>query len=446
MRPLESWVLAYLLNSLWQVPLVFCAAMAAARLARPAGPQLQHRVWVGALFLEAFLPACNIHFAELLGRASGWVLWFRQGSAVDGETRIILGAGSTAGSALPWLSANVLTGIAILYLCALLYFAVRLAWGLWTTEVMRRRATRLILTGVAAESQSRLRRLLGIPRAVDFAVSSEIMGPATVGVHRHTLLLPPGFLHRLGMEDLDAILAHEFAHMQRRDFAKNMLYGILSLPVNYHPLLALTRTRIAETREMQCDALAAQAVGGRTGYARSLLRLASILSDRVAPRLLHAIGILDANTFERRVMNLNRKSLPLGQGRRLLIAAACLLVAFAACGSAIALRLNVADQPDQKSAPLKVKVGQLTIITKVPPIYPMEAKAKKDTLNGPVVLKVIVGKDGAVKNITVQKSLREDYDQAAMDAVRQWRYQPYLLNGDPIEVETTVTITYMLKK
>ncbi len=52
---MESWVLAYLLNSLWQVPLVFVAALAAARLARKAGPQMEHRVWVGALFLQVLL-------------------------------------------------------------------------------------------------------------------------------------------------------------------------------------------------------------------------------------------------------------------------------------------------------------------------------------------------------------------------------------------------------
>jgi len=57
---LESWVFTYLLNSLWQTPLVFVAAWIAARLARQAGPRMEHRVWVGALFLEVFLPMCEL--------------------------------------------------------------------------------------------------------------------------------------------------------------------------------------------------------------------------------------------------------------------------------------------------------------------------------------------------------------------------------------------------
>ena len=64
-----SWVLGYLLNALWQVPLVFAAAWMAARLARPLGPRTEHRVWAGALILQAILPLCQFHLAGLLQQA-----------------------------------------------------------------------------------------------------------------------------------------------------------------------------------------------------------------------------------------------------------------------------------------------------------------------------------------------------------------------------------------
>jgi beta-lactamase regulating signal transducer with metallopeptidase domain len=160
-------------------------------------------------------------------------------------------------------------------------------------------------------------------------------GPATVGVMRHTLLLPPGFIEQISAVDLDAVLAHEFAHIQRQDFARNLLYGILSLPLAYHPLLSLTRARIAETRELVCDAMAVEALSGRESYARSLLRMASMLAGRTTPRLLHAIGIFDANIFERRVMNLTRNTGTIGRSRRSLIVAACGVIALTTCISAV---------------------------------------------------------------------------------------------------------------
>lgn len=59
MKSLESWILSYLLNSLWQVPLLFAAGWVGARALRPAGVRAEHRVWVSVLLLQSVLPACS---------------------------------------------------------------------------------------------------------------------------------------------------------------------------------------------------------------------------------------------------------------------------------------------------------------------------------------------------------------------------------------------------
>jgi TonB family protein len=456
MRSLESvfetWVLTYLLNSLWQVPLVFLAALAAARLARPAGPRMEHRVWVGALLLEALLPLCTLRPSELWQQAWGFALQLIRGSAGDGQTRVILGAGSATPVTLPWHTAEVLAAVAVAYVCGLVYFTGRLGWGVWTTEAMRRRATPFEPADDAATRTARFQRLLGSGTEagngeVHFASSTEISGPATVGVTRQTLLLPPAFLDKLSTDDLDALLAHELAHIERWDFAKNLLYGILTLPIAYHPLLAVTRKRLAETRELVCDAMAAEAVGGREGYARSLLRLARMLSDRPAPRILHAIGIFDANIFERRVMHLSRRSLDINRGKRFAIAAACVLVGLVTCTSALALRMDVnspsSSQQNTQTLKIAAKDAAANILSKVSPVYPQDAKTARVT--GSVVLAAIIGKDGTVENLKVVSGPSQ-LQQSALEAVRQWKYKPYLLNGDPTEVKTTITVVYTLSK
>ncbi len=59
MKDFESWLLTYLLNSLWQIPLLFAAGWLAARALRPAGAAAEHRVWVSVLLLQCLLPACS---------------------------------------------------------------------------------------------------------------------------------------------------------------------------------------------------------------------------------------------------------------------------------------------------------------------------------------------------------------------------------------------------
>jgi protein TonB len=78
---------------------------------------------------------------------------------------------------------------------------------------------------------------------------------------------------------------------------------------------------------------------------------------------------------------------------------------------------------------------------KITPQYPAIAKAAR--IQGTVVLQATISKTGSIENLRVVSG-PPMLQQAAMDAVRQWRYRPYLLNGDPVEVETTVNVVFNL--
>lgn len=74
-------------------------------------------------------------------------------------------------------------------------------------------------------------------------------------------------------------------------------------------------------------------------------------------------------------------------------------------------------------------------------VYPEDAKAAG--IQGIVVLGIVIGDDGSVIEAEVVRSIPE-LDQAAVDAVLQWRYEPTLLNGEPVEVAMHVTINFTL--
>jgi len=76
-------------------------------------------------------------------------------------------------------------------------------------------------------------------------------------------------------------------------------------------------------------------------------------------------------------------------------------------------------QNPSKQIPVHVKY--VKILHKQPPVYPVQAKASGNTINGTVLLDVVVGINGEPENIRVKKSLREDYDKSAIEAVRNWR-------------------------
>jgi len=75
-------------------------------------------------------------------------------------------------------------------------------------------------------------------------------------------------------------------------------------------------------------------------------------------------------------------------------------------------------------------------------IYPEEAKAAG--IEGAVVMRITIGEDGSVTNVVVLRSIPM-LDDAAIESVLQWRYEPTLLNGVPVEVEMNATVTFTLQ-
>lgn len=114
----------------------------------------------------------------------------------------------------------------------------------------------------------------------------------------------------------------------------------------------------------------------------------------------------------------------------LTIIAACIAITSVGVSAVEARRLR---------APEQVKIPTLKV--RVNPSYPHSAQDAK--IEGVVTLEVIVGEDGSIVSTTVVRSVPE-LDQAAIDAVVQWKYEPTLLNGAPVEVQMYVTINFSL--
>ena len=86
-------------------------------------------------------------------------------------------------------------------------------------------------------------------------------------------------------------------------------------------------------------------------------------------------------------------------------------------------------------------VAQGLLASKTLPVYPIDAK--KAGVTGTVVLTAVIGTDGLIKDLQIVSG-PDLLQQAALDTVKQWRYRPYLLNGQPVEVRTTINVIFTL--
>jgi TonB family protein len=87
-------------------------------------------------------------------------------------------------------------------------------------------------------------------------------------------------------------------------------------------------------------------------------------------------------------------------------------------------------------------VGAGMLLNKVQPVYPIEDKAAH--ISGIVVLHALIGHDGSIRDLRVLQAPSASLAAASLTAVSQWKYRPYLLNGNPVEVDTTINVIFTL--
>jgi protein TonB len=97
------------------------------------------------------------------------------------------------------------------------------------------------------------------------------------------------------------------------------------------------------------------------------------------------------------------------------------------------------------ATPQRVRVSQGVseglLVHQVKPVYP--ALARSARIQGAVVLQAVIGKDGSIQNLKMISG-HPMLAPAAIEAVKQWKYKPYFLNGEPVEVDTQITVNFTL--
>jgi beta-lactamase regulating signal transducer with metallopeptidase domain len=187
-----------------------------------------------------------------------------------------------------------LTGVAILAVRVLLS-ARRLS------RVLRR--AREAPSWVLEECRAVVVRLGGV-REFRVVSSAEVLSPCLTGLGRPVLVLPSRQWQEDERADLQAILAHELAHVRGRDLAWNNALHLASLLLWFHPLAWMVRAAHASACDAVCDCLAADLLGDVASYSRTLARLAL----RVAgPLPANGLAMARTSDVRRRIESLQRK-------------------------------------------------------------------------------------------------------------------------------------------
>lgn len=111
-------------------------------------------------------------------------------------------------------------------------------------------------------------------------------------------------------------------------------------------------------------------------------------------------------------------------------------------GPAVADNVIAGNELAEKKIRVGGQAAESNLVRKVLPIYPVSAKMAGT--QGTVQLEAVISKDGVPTELRVVSSPSDDLSASSLEAVRQWRYRPTLLNGNPVEIVTNVVVNYTL--
>jgi len=163
--------------------------------------------------------------------------------------------------ALPWLVEAWLLGVA--------FFSLRSAGGFVLLERERRKQSTAVSARVLAICQT-LQRQLGLNRAIRYCECAWLQAPAVIGWLRPIVLLPVTAITGLSEDQLQSIIVHELAHIQRLDPFVNVFQISVETLLFYHPAVWWLNQRIRAEREHCCDDVAVSLCGNPVEYARAL--------------------------------------------------------------------------------------------------------------------------------------------------------------------------------
>jgi len=406
-----------LIHFLWQGALVGCAVAAALFALRRTGAQHRYTVACAGLFLCLALPA------------TGLVL--RLGAADGGQAGALFGVaapGAPLAQGLFWdtVLREQLAWIVACWAACALALALRMALGLaW----IRRAAANERGHAAWQAALERLAAQCGVARPVRLRLVDGLASPVTAGWWRPVVLVPASLVTGMPAHLLEALLAHEVAHIRRHDYLVNLAQNVVETLLFYHPAVWWISGRIRAEREHIADDIAARQLGEPRRLALALSEL-----DKLQFSTHHLAQAANGGDLMSRITRLIRPETQAPSWK----------AAIPVVGLAILSAAVFANAQPAHAAAQKVDQQALADFASCPkPTYPdADFKARHE---GTVDLDFLVDVDGKVKENKIGKSSgHAALDEAARSALAKCSFKPAQAGGKPVQAWTKVSYVWQL--
>jgi TonB family protein len=335
---------------------------------------------------------------------------------------------------------------------------LRLLIGLVYLNRCRRTAVALAPTPTPV---THIQQRLGLK--IPFLVSDRLSVPLTFGWLRPAIIVPTSF-HDLTEDQQEGVACHELIHVRRRDWPMTVFEEIVRAVLWFHPAVWVLLSKIALSREQVVDARAVRLTGKRRPYLDALWHIVCTYQRHANALAVPLIGrrhLVERVAWLKKEISMSKTRIAISVIILAAVVAATGVVGASVFPSASESALDVqpmvspnspaktdldGDDENLKTTSKDAECDEIThpvVIEKDNPKYPEEAR--KEKVMGVVTLETVINENGTVDEIEVLRSPDERLSKAAVEAVRQWTFEPALCDGRPVGVYYNLTIKFNLK-
>ena len=329
-----------------------------------------------------------------------------------------------------WLSGVILFGA---------YTLIR-NLNFWMTIKSRPLLTDKRLLDLLEECKSRMK----IHTVLGVVITDKVKSPALFGYFRPRLLLPEGTLEILNDTELAYIFMHELGHLKHHDLGISWLLSFMQIIHWFNPLVWLAFYQMRVDQETACDASVLSNIKyyQSVDYANAIIGfLEKFRQNRPLPALA---GIMETKSQTKRriamITDFRHYSRKKTVVAFVLLVSICFISLTISCVSGVS---GVKRVDTLKEYTLEEIDTPPRVIHTVIPKYPYEAKIQK--IEGSVLVGLIVTKEGIARDVSVFESSHDGiFDQAALESVKQSKYNPGTKDGEPVDTKVVRRVVFKL--
>jgi TonB family protein len=385
---------------------------------------------------------------------------------------------------------KIINGLGIIWILGSLILLIKLSYGILSLKKFKKDLIEIRDQRILQILKTAERSFTNRPCATVFT-SRKISSPLALGLFKHLIILPHNFYNKMSTNEIKGILLHELSHIYHKDQITGILQRLAAALNWWNPFIYTLNADFSRAREEISDNHVLLE-NDKKEYAECLINLAERTS--IISRLPVLTGLASPHfPLKDRVTNILSKERIMETKLKKSTIWTIVLVSlfilgtigghrltFASAEKSVIEDLNAEDTAEVRPKPdpepaihpesttnsepptvalhlpapqektekpeKKIKPGRKIIkpklVKKVEPVYPDEAK--KDGLEGTVVLEGVTDEKGKVVKAKILKGEHLVLNKAAITAIKQWEYEPFIINGKPIPFEFTVTMRFRL--